>query len=225
MIRRWILALTTGLWLAALSSLLPATAQDLPPTLAIAGSAGQAAPLIRLTEGLAESLRKAAEGLRREGGRMEGTTALDDARRAARVLRHAAPGEAILLGHGALAIVEAARKDLQNGAPERAARILEHGSASLARVAAAGSLPSISEPADKAVGMDLINAYGARLGEVERMDGDRAIISTGGIIGALGFLDWGTVEVAVPAADLVPGEDTAAYPTIETRDQFSRRGG
>jgi hypothetical protein len=180
----------------------------------------EAANMRMLLEGLASSTADSAHFLRQDGQRLRATRALDDARRAARVLKEAATDAWQPIALEGYETVQSARHALQMGQPERAELILENGSERLRAAAASttlltsggglrlGTVTSIQK-------VRLIDARGAVLGRVElierRPNGpSEAVLKVGGVTHLFGFLDYGNERITVPADHLVFGKKMAA---------------
>jgi hypothetical protein len=161
-----------------------------------AGSAQAAAGPIR--RGLDASL-ETARGALAHGHRRDAMAALDNAMRAAQVVRVAA----LPPGPQAERAVRHARQALQNGHPAMAVALLSRaGSAGAGDDVPArhGGSPTAYE------GAPLLDATGAVIGEVRRVRGDQALVAFGGVRDFWGFLDVGQPALGwVPVAQLVRG--------------------
>jgi hypothetical protein len=150
--------------------------------------------------GLREALEAAEQNLR-EGRRREGVTALDAAYRAAQVLSSAAPGQA---GSVLISEVTAARRAIQMG-NERGA-LAKVQSATGAAGTLATITPTRAPRTDRYRGATLMNAEGAVVGKVTRVDGENVQVAVGGAKDVFGFLDLGSSKtVSVPRDHLLLG--------------------
>jgi hypothetical protein len=144
--------------------------------------------------------------------------ALDNAMRAAQVVRVAAlpPGPHVELA------VRHARRALQNGNPAKAQVLLKQaGAAGPGEDVAARrfAAPSAYE------GAPLLDAAGAVVGEVRRVQGDRAQLALGGVHDFWGFVDLGHPTLAwVPVARLVRGPEHAIGKTYAMLPTAHGRG-
>lgn len=193
----------------------------------------QGSSMQQLLEGLASSMSRSAHYLREDRQRLRATRALDDARRAARVLKEAAFDEWKPVALKGYETVQSARHALQMGRPARAALILENGSERL-RAAAASTDFLTSKgglrlgTAMRAQGVRLINAHGTVVGELERIDRrpngpSEAVLKVGGVTDLFGFVDFDNKRVTIPADHVVLGDKMAALASDATAEQLSRR--
>ncbi|WP_064735884.1 DUF4396 domain-containing protein [Azohydromonas australica] len=186
-----------------------------------AGEAAQRQAVV--DHGLAVSMQLAQAQLQ-SGLRERATAALDDALRASEVLRVAWAGPQAEAWSDA---VRQARRALQNGHAEEAARVLAqatHGSmapdgqgAETAQRAAAALEPSAYR------GVALLNALGAVIGEVRAVEGQRVRVALGGAHDVWGWWDGRPRQEAwIPASGLLlgtrrhVGKSFAMLPTADT---------
>jgi hypothetical protein len=158
-------------------------------------SVGKAPAYTLLERGAQDSIEAARRHLE-AGRRRQGVEALDAAMRAAQVLQEVPPGAPALVGG-----IHRARQALQNGSPEEAVRILG-GLHPFAAVA--GRLRTLA-PSDY-VGVKVINAEGAVIGEVRGVEPRRVQLALGGAQDVLGFWDLPAEQVVwVPWESVVFG--------------------
>jgi hypothetical protein len=157
--------------------------------------AGRSGPIERGVEASVQTAR----GALAHGNRRDAVAALDNALRAAQVASVAA----LPPGVQAERTVRHARHALQNGDPAKAQALLRQATAAETReVATPGRVgaPSAYQ------GAPLLDAAGAVIGEVRRVQHDRALVAFGGVHDFWGFLDLGHPVLAwVPLTDFVRG--------------------
>lgn len=151
-----------------------------------------------LERGLGADLEAAGQQLRR-GNRSEANASMDNALRVAEVLQ--ASGRPP--GAQAVNALGQARAAVQNGRPKEAQQWL----ATIAAQRAGGSaLATHARAPDAYEGSPLLNASGAVIGEVRRIESGQAILALGGVSDFLGFWDLGDPHMAtVPVPSLVFG--------------------
>jgi STE24 endopeptidase len=205
----WLLAGMSSLGAAAL--ILPAALTELREGKVVT-SAGHAvatgqsesaeSAIGRLRAGVRKSLTAARQGLAPGGVRSEATTALDAAFRASMVGAAAAPGSAL---ESVLAQVRQARGALQNGAPDQSREHLSRALAALTPPVAPTTAVGPA-PLGRYRGCPVLNPQGAIIGEIARVDGDRAILALGKGRDVFGMFDLGRARMlSVPGGDLVLG--------------------
>ena len=181
-------------------------AEPAQPTLTEAGN------ITSLILGLSQSMEEAGTKLAKEGKRREATKAMDDARRVARLLDDVAAESSEPLAKDGIDSVRKARHALQNGDTAGAADILLAVSERLALSApSAGSEAGPRPNTAGESGTKVINAKGARLGEVDSLatgpDGKPyAVLKEGGVVDLFGVFDIGTTRVTVPFEEIVAGK-------------------
>jgi hypothetical protein len=143
--------------------------------------------------GLGASIETARAALR-HGHRRDAMAALDDAMRAAQVVRVAA----LPPGHHAELAVRHARRALQDGDAVTAQVLLEQ--AIVPGVAQGAGARPASAPAAYD-GAPLLDAAGAVIGEVRRIEGDRAQVALGGVRDFWGVWDAGHPKLEWVAVD------------------------
>jgi hypothetical protein len=149
-------------------------------------SRGGAQPAAAAGRGLAASLQQARQDLA-QGRRARAMAAMDNAMRAALVLQAAG------LPPGAQAedALKGARRAVQDGALPRASQRLAQATAS----GEAEGRRSTAAP-EAYEGAKLVDAAGAVIGEVRRIDGDRALVAVGGLHRWWGFWPVGDPQLA-----------------------------
>jgi hypothetical protein len=146
-----------------------------------------------VARGLGASVETARAALRR-GNRRDAMAALDDAMRAAQVVSVAA----LPPGAGAELTLRHARRALQNGDAAEAQVLLEQvGAPGVAEGAHARAVPT----AAAYEGAPLLDATGAVIGEVRRIDGGRAQVALGGVRDFWGVWDAGQPKLEWVAVD------------------------
>lgn len=173
--------------------------------------AAAAAPDSAAQRGLASSLQQAQQALA-QGERTRATAALDNAMRAAQVL-HAA---AIAPGAQAEEAIRSAQRALQDGRPHAAAGLLTPPASS------STSAKGETHSTQAYEGAMLVDASGAVIGKVLRIEGDRAQLAVGGVHDFWGFWNVGWGEQAwVPIDRLLlgpahaVGKTYAMLPTLQ----------
>jgi hypothetical protein len=180
-----------------------------------AGDAALAGGSGAIERGLQASVRT-ARGALAHGNRRDAVAALDNALRAAQVARVAA----LPPGPQAEQTVRHARRALQNGDAAKAQAVLRQ---------AAAADPDEGAPAGRVgapsayEGAPLLDAAGSVIGEVRRVQPDRALVAFGGVHDFWGFLDLGHPVLAwVPVTQLVRGPARAlgkTYAMLPTLQQ------
>lgn len=170
------------------------------------------APLAALTAGTARSAETARHLLDR-GERSRATHALDAALRAAEVGHVASHGTVKSAFATGLHAIHGAREALHNGRPAAAMQHLDEAVAALTpEIEAARDMDVGVPPVPVRSGYDgavLVNANGTRLGEVERVERVEqdavAVLHVGGATDVLGWFEFGSQRVRVPADTLLFG--------------------
>ncbi len=175
-------------------------------------------PAVVAARGLAASAGAASEGLA-AGKRSRAMTALDAALRVAGVGRDAVSGVLGWAFSAAHYHLEQARAAVANGDAAAARGHLDDAVAAMLAATSptvapgpASATPSPPWPGDRAGyrGAILLNAVGARIGEVVEVGGDRtgafrAVLSIGGVQNLYGVIDIGGTRTTVAADRLVYG--------------------
>ncbi|MDJ0390808.1 hypothetical protein QMO56_22075 [Roseomonas sp. E05] len=200
-------ALLGAAWIAAALPLGPA-AMAQAPSAPTPPKAEAPARFDAARQALATAMSQSAGALR-AGHRHEATRALDRARRLARFGDTAwmlgEPGRKAFRDarHG----VEEGRKALQNGAPHKAADILQSASQALAQTPLGEAEPRRldAQAVSEAEGRTVLNAQGEEAGTLEgyAAEGDAILVSQGG------FLGIGARTIRLPADQVLLGQDYA----------------
>lgn len=172
-----------------------------------ASSTADRAALMR--SGASHSLREAA-GRLGEGRRREAMHAMDAALRVVEVGAAAFGG----VWHDVAKEVKRAKQAMANGKPMRAADAMR---AATARLDEAGQgKAGRAEPGREYEGAIVINAAGARIGELTALDPGtgRGRMALGGVRDLYGFLDLGGRAMELPSKELVYGPAQWPKPTM-----------
>lgn len=205
-------------WWVLLALSVPAWAAD--------GEAEEVGEPGLLAEGIAEQARQARVGLVK-GELTWAVRALDQAHEVAMVGAAAGDGGARLAFQGTLKRIREARRAVQNRRPARATELLEEVRRSMENVGVEVVLPEGDLARYR--GARLVNARGELLGELQRIEGDQAVVVLGGARDVLGLVDLGGIRASVPTSMLVFGPRPLLGParvvllTGASRTELARR--
>jgi hypothetical protein len=161
---------------------------------------GPRTPVAELAEGTRRSVETALEQLGQNG--TDAMVAMDAARRAAKVGANAAPGSGFKEAKDA---IESARRAIHQGNADAAREQLQIASEKLRGVQsdAAGTPP---EGFDAYDGATVVNANGARIGEVSGRNGAKLKVELGSGQDVWGFWDVGAKQhLEVPMGEVLFG--------------------
>lgn len=169
----------------------------------------EAQPASLMRSGASEALRDAAQRLG-EGRRSEAMHAMDAALRVIEVGAEAFGGA----WHEAAKQVKRAKHAMANGKPMRATDAMRAATAKLSEVGQAKA--DAAGLGNQYEGATVINAAGARIGELTALDPDngRGRVVLGGVRDLYGFWDMGGKTMELPPQRLVYGPAKWPKPTI-----------
>lgn len=198
----------------------PVVAGDTPPVETSAHG-----PRQLLAVGAARSIAHAARLLADER-RSRAVHAMDAGERATQLAVHVTSGDDRKAFEQALQIIKDGRHALQMGEPLQAATHFTRAAELLDDLQPDGQGTSPARSKWSAYeGAQLLNAYGARIGELERLQEDdsgraEAVLRLGGMQDFLGFVDLGGREIVVPADGLLYGKPTKLGSTMTALPVF-----